>query len=136
MKTLKKLGLLCGLISFFAFAAPVNADDQFGDEWKISVSGSAVTAGSISFSLNFEPDNDGSVRDPISIDTSVAANASKEDIVSLIGNAFSSALAESDFNVDISWGEHIEVEAAEDTANFALTITKNTLQGVSIKIKN
>jgi hypothetical protein len=135
MKTLNKFGLLCGLISFFAFAAPVNADDQFGDEWKISVSGSAVTAGSISFTLNFEPDNDGNARDPISIDAPVAANASQEDIVSSIADAFSKALGENDFNVDISWGEHVEVEAQEDTPNFALTLANNTLQGVSIKIK-
>jgi hypothetical protein len=135
MKTLNKFGLLCSLISFFAFAAPVNADDQFADEWKISASGSAVTAGSISFTLTFEPDNDGNARDPITIDTPVAANASEDDIVSLIGDAFSKALGEDDFDVDISWGEKVEVKAQEDTPNFALTVANNSLQGVSIKIR-
>jgi hypothetical protein len=135
MNTFNKIGLLCGLISFFAFTAPVIAGDQFGDEWKISISGDAVTAGSISFILTFEPDNDGNAGDPITIDTQIAANTSKEDMVSLIGNSFSTALGENDFDVDISWGEQIEVAAEEDTPNFALTVARNTLQGISIKIK-
>jgi hypothetical protein len=135
MKTLSKLGLLCSLIAIFTFSAPLGASDQFGDEWKIGVSGNAVTAGSISFTLTFEPDNDGNAGDPVTIDTQVAANTSEEDIVSLIGDSFSTALGEDDFDVDISWGGQIEVAAEEDTPNFALTVANNTLQGVSIKIK-
>jgi hypothetical protein len=135
MKTLNKIGLLCGLISFFAFAAPVNAADQFSDAWKIGVSGSAGSAGSISFTLTFEPDISGIARDPITIDAPVAANASEEDIVSLIGDSFSKSLGEDDFDVSISWGEHVQIAAEEDTPNFALTVASNTLQGVSIKIK-
>ena len=134
MKTLNKLGLLCGLIGIFAFAAPVSAGDQFSDEWKIGVSGSAVTAGSISFTLTFEPGSDGMARDPITIDTPIAANTSVEDIISAISDAFSTALGEDDFDVEISWGEHVEVEAEGNTPEFALAITRNTLQGVAFKI--
>jgi hypothetical protein len=136
MKTLGKLGLLFGLIGIVAFTAPLSASDRFSDEWKISVSGSAVTAGSISFTLTFEPDSGGMTRDPITIDTPVAANTSEDAIVGLIGDSFSTALGEDDFDVDISWGEHIEIKAEEDTPNIALTVASNTLQGVSIKIKD
>ena len=135
MKTLSKLGLLCSMIAIFTFSAPLGASDQYGDEWKISVSGNATNAGSISFTLTFEPDSGGNAGDPITVDAQIAANTSEEDIVSLIGDSVSTALGEDDFDVDISWGGQIEVAAEEDTPNFALTVANNTLQGVSIKIK-
>jgi hypothetical protein len=133
MKTLNKLGLLCSLIGIFAFAAPVSAGDQFSDEWKIGVSGDAATAGSISFTLSFEQGN-GMARDPITIDTSVAANTSVEGIVSAISDAFSTALGEDDFDVEISWGEQVKVEAEGNTPKFALAISRNTLHGIGFKI--
>jgi len=135
MKTFNKIGLLCGLICFLAFTAPVTAEDQFGDEWKISVAGNAVSAGSVSFTLTFEPDNSGNAGDPITVVTQIGANSSTEDMVSLIGDSFSTALSQDDFDVEISWGEQIRVAAQEDTPNFALIVANNTLQGVSIKIK-
>jgi len=134
VKTLGKLGLLCGLISIFAFAAPVSAADQFSDEWTIDVAGGAVAAGNISFMLTFEPGNDGMARDPINIDIPVAANTSEDDIVDLIGDSFSTALGKDDFAVAISWGEHIKVGAEGNTPEFALKVGSNTLQGVSIEI--
>lgn len=136
MKTLNKLGLLCGLIGVFAFASLVSASDQYSDEWKIGVSGSAVTAGNISFTLTFALGNDGAARDPITIDTPVAANTSEDDIVGLIGDSFSTALGKDGFDVDISWGERVKVDAEGDTPDFALTVASNTLQGVIIQIKD
>jgi hypothetical protein len=135
MKTLGKLGLLCSLIAIFAFSAPVSASDKFSDEWNISVSGNAVTAGTISFKLTFEPGDDGSTRDPVTIETAVAANSSEDDIVGLLGDSISTALGDDDFDVDISWGEKIEVKAEGSTPEFSLTITGNTLKDVKIEIK-
>ena len=136
MRTLNKIGLLCGLIGFFAFAAPLSASDQFDDEWKIGVSGNAVTAGSISFTLTFEPDNNGSARDPITINIPVPANTSEEDIVSLLGDSFSSALGADGFDVAVSWGEHVKVEAEGDLPEFAIALTSNTVQNVNIEIED
>ena len=134
MKTLSKYVQLCGLMSILTFAAPVSAGGQFSNEWEIGVSGSADASGSISFALTFKPANDGTARDPITIVTSVAADTSKDDIVNLIGNSFSAALGEDDFDVGISWGEHVKVAAEGDTPDFALTVGRNTLQSVSIEI--
>jgi hypothetical protein len=136
MRTIRKLGLLCGVIAMFGFTALTFAHDHFGDDWKISVSGDADTGGSIGFTLTFEAADDGTVKAPITIDTPVAADASEDDIADLIGNSFKAVLGDDDFDVDVSWGEHVTVETDGDTPDFVLTIANNTLQGVSIEIQD
>jgi hypothetical protein len=136
MSVIKKIGLLCSAISMLGFTTVTLADDHFDDDWKISVSGGADAGGSISFTLTFEAADDGTVKAPITIDTPVAADASEDDIADLIGNSFKASLGEDEFDVDVSWGEHVKVEANGDTPDFVLTIANNTLQGVSIEIQD
>jgi hypothetical protein len=136
MKALSKLVLLCSLIGIFAFAAPVSASEKFSDDWKVGVSGNAVTAGKISFTLTFESGADGGTNDPIIIQATIPENSSEDDIVGLLGDSFSAALGDDDFDVSISWGEHIEIEAEGNTPEFALTISSNTLKDVKIDIKD
>jgi len=136
MKIINRIGLLCSVVAMCGFSSVVLADDHFNDDWKISVSGDADVGGSVSFTLTFEPAKDGTAKEAITIDTPVAADASEDDIADLIGNSFKAALGEDDFDVDVSWGEHVKVEADGDTPDFAITIANNTLQGVSIEIQD
>jgi hypothetical protein len=136
MKLIRKIGMVCCVVSLFGFSSLAVADDHFNDDWKISVSGDAEAGGAISFTLTFEPAEDGTAKESITIETPVAADASEDDIADLIGNAFTAALGEDNFDVDVSWGEHVKVGAEGDTPDFVITIANNTLQGVSIEIND
>ncbi|MDH3673735.1 MAG: hypothetical protein OES46_21685 [Gammaproteobacteria bacterium] len=134
MNMLRKIMLAAGMTMLTGFLPAAFANDHFSDDWKISVSGDAESGGVVSFTLTFEPPEDGTAREAITIDTPVAADASENDIADLIANSLAAGLDEDGFDVDVSWGEHVEVKAEDDTPDFVITIANNTLQGVSFEI--
>jgi hypothetical protein len=134
MNALSKILLAAGITMLAGFLPMAFAGDHFDDDWKIRVSGDAESGGAVSFTLTFEPAEDGATREAITITTPVAEDASENDIADLIANSLKAGLDKDGFDVDVSWGEHIEVEAEDDTPDFVITIANNTLQGVSFEI--
>ena len=121
-------------LAFFGMNSLAIADDHWSDDWKISVTGKSSSAGTMSFKLTFEPGEDGAAADPVSIDVAIAEGTRDNDVAALITNNFQAALGDDDFNIDQSWGEHILVKTRGKAPDFALELTGNTVQSVSVEI--
>jgi hypothetical protein len=126
-----------GLLLIFCGAASLAvADDHWSDDWKIEVGGRAKSAGTISFELTFEPGEDGTAADAISIDVLVADDSKDNEVAGIITNNFEAVLGEDNFKINQSWGENVTVKARGETTDFALAMTNNSVQGISLEIKD
>jgi hypothetical protein len=114
-------------------AAPVNRN--FDEDWKITVNGKAKSAGAISFRVIFAPSYDGSPGPEKFIEVLVSEGTSENDAADMIGNAFQVILGEDDFNIKVSWGENIKIEAKDDTPDFVLELASSSVQGLSIEVE-
>lgn len=124
------------LLAFFVGTTLAIADDHWSDDWKIEVSGRADSAGTISFQMNFEPAEDGTTADPVSVDVLVPEDTKDNKIAETIANNFSASLDEESYKVNQSWGENVTIKARGKAADYELTMTSSNVQGVSIKIKD
>ncbi len=136
MKIYKLLIALTMFLIIFGVTSLAIADDHWSDDWKIEVKGRANSAGTISFKLTFEPGEDGTAADPVSIDVLVPDDAKDNDIAETIANNFEALLGDENFKVNQSWGENVTVKAKKDTADFELTMISSSVQGISIEIKD
>jgi len=132
----KLLIALTMLLIGFSTTSLAMADDHWADDWKIEVRGRADSAGTISFALTFEPGEDGTAADPVSIDVLVPDDSKDNDIAETIANNFEAVLGDENFKVNQSRGENVTVKAKKDTADFELTMTSSNVQGISIAIKD
>ena len=69
------------------------------------------------------------------VEVLVSEGTSENDVADMIGNAFEVILGEDDFNIKVSWGENIKIEAKDDTPAFVLEIASSSVQGLSIEIQ-
>jgi hypothetical protein len=136
MKIIKQLGLLCVIATLLGIAPTAFADENWSDDWKISINGKTDNGGTLSFTVTFKPNDDGTVRDPVTVSAPIPEDTGENDAADMIGNAFAAILGEDDFDIDVTWGENIKVEANGDTPDFAIVIADNPLQGVSLEIEN
>ena len=136
MKISKLLIVFSALLICFGGASLAIADDHWSDDWKIEVSGRADSAGTISFAINFEPAEDGTTADPISVDVLVPEDTKDNEIAETIANNFSALLGDENFKVNQSWGENVTIKAKRDAADFELSMTSSNVQGISIEIKD
>ena len=136
MKTRIHLAAFTMLLVFFGGTTLAVADDHWSDDWKIEVKGRANSAGTISFKLTFEPGEDGTAADPVSIDVLVPNDAKDNDVAETIANNFEAVLGDENFKINQSWGENVTVKAKKETADFELAMTSSSVQGISIVIKD
>ena len=116
------------------FCTVALADDHWSDDWKIEVEGKAKSAGTIGFQINFEPGEDGTAADPVNIDVLVPEKAKDNDVADTIANNFSAVLDGESYKVNQSWGENVTIHGRRNAADFELTMTNNSVQGISIEI--
>jgi len=133
MKTHKRATGLTILITLF-FTSLAIADEHWTDDWEIVVDGKAESAGTISFTLTFEPGEDGTGANPVTVDVLIPADTSENDVAEIISNDFRAVLGDDGFKIDVSWGETVDVKARRDTADFVLTLSSNSVQGISLEI--
>ena len=124
------------LLAFVGGISLVFAEDHWSDDWKVSVNGKADSGGVISFKLTFEPEGEDARRDPVTVMAPIPDNTKENDIADMMGNAFRAILGDDDFKVDVSWGENVKVKTRGDTPDFLLEITDNSVQGISLKLKD
>ena len=136
MKIRNVLTTLTMPLIVFGLSSLAVADDHWSDDWKIEVKGRADSAGTISFAMNFEPADDGTTADPISVDVLVPKDAKDNDIAETIANNFEALLGDKNFKVNQSWGENVTIKARKDAPDFELTMTGTNVQGISIEIKD
>lgn len=123
----------CLLIGFSIGSLAV-ADDHWSDDWKVEVEGKAKSAGTISFQINFQPGEDGTAADPISIDVLVPEDAKDNDVADTIANNFSAVLDDESYKVNTSWGENVTIHGRRKAADIELVMTSNSVQGISVEI--
>jgi hypothetical protein len=121
-------------LAFFGFTSLIVADDHWSNDWKIEVDGRAKSAGTISFEINFQPGEDGTTADSVSIDVLVPDDAKDDDVAETIANNFEALLGDDNFKVNQSWGKNVTVQARKDTPDFELVMISSSVQGMSIEI--
>lgn len=135
MKTLvRKLGLAAA-VALLGLSPVVHADDHYDNKWKITVQSESDAAGSIGFTLTFEPDKEGNQRESVTVTAPIPENTGENELADLIAAAFKGTLGEDDFKIDVDWGEHVKVHADGDTPDFVVELSNNTVQGLSVVIK-
>jgi hypothetical protein len=131
----RKLGLVAGVVVLLGLAPVTQADDHWDDDWKISVSGKSKSAGSLSFTLTFEPADDGAAREAATVTVAIPEGTGANDMADLISAAFRGTLGDDQFHSEVDWGEHVKVKGKGDTPDFTVAIAQNTVQGLSLAIK-
>lgn len=131
----KKLGLAASVAALLGSAPVTQADDHWDDDWKISVDGKSESAGSLSFTLNFEPADDGAAREPATVTVAIPKGTGANDMADLISAAFRGTLGDDEFHSEVDWGEHVKVKGKGETPDFTVAIAENTVQGLSLVIK-
>ncbi len=136
MKT--KRQLLIAFSIFFAFggASLPAADSEWSGKEKIKVEGKAKSAGTISLQVSFKPAEDGASGDPVKIEIAVSDKTKKNDVAELITNDIRAVLGDEKFKIKTSGGNNVEVKAKGDTPDFAIVMTNNSVQGISLEIDN
>jgi len=134
MKIRKHLTGLAIFLAVFGITSLAIADDHWSDDWRIEVDGRAKSAGTMSFTLTFEPGEEGTGAEPVTIDVQVPAKAKDNDVAEMITNTFRAVLGDDDYKVKQSWGENVLVKARGDTPDLTLELTGNTVQGISLEI--
>ena len=120
-------------LTFIMAPALVLADGHADDSWKIKIDGKSKSKGSIGFKLAFTADKADVTADPVIIDIAVPENTKKKAIAEMVSNGFRGTLGDDKFKIKID-GEDVKVKAKGSTTDFVLTLTNNTVKGVSVRV--
>jgi hypothetical protein len=110
------------------------ADDHWSGNGKITVDGKSKSAGTLSFEISFKPGEEGTAADSLAIDVPVSNKVKQNDIAGIIANSLSAKLGDKNFKVGINGGNKVKVTAKGDSPYFAIEMTSNSVQGISLKI--
>ena len=124
------------LTTLFFIAYPVVADEHWSDDWEIKVDGKSESTGSLNFTVAYEPAEDGTVKDPVSIEALIPEKSSANDVAEIITNTFRATLGDEDFDIDRKWGENVHIDAKHKRPDFGLTLDGSTVQGISVRIES
>ena len=116
------LKMVCVLVASLGIAPLSLANDHWSDDWDIEVDGKSDNGGVVSFRIVFEPAEDGTSRDPITVDAPIGPKTGENDAADLIGNAFEAQLSDEEFKVSVSGGEHVKIKARGDTPDFVVEL--------------
>jgi hypothetical protein len=122
---------------FFAlpgWSSTALSDDHWSGNGKVTVEGKSKSAGMLSFEISFKPGEDGTAADSLAIDVPVANKVRQNDIAGIIANSLSAELGDKNFKVNLVGGNKVKVTAKGDSPYFAIQMTNNSVQGISLKI--
>ena len=88
----------------------------------------------MTFEITSRPPEDGAATDPISIDVLVPDKSKDDEIADVMLNNFEAVLGTDDYKLKKSWGKNVTIKARGKTPDFAIALTNNTVQGVSVAI--
>ena len=117
-----------------SMAALANANDHWSDDWDIEVDGRSDNGGVVSFRIVFEPSEDGTTRDPITVDAPIGPGTGENDAADLLANAFEANLSDEEFRVSVSGGEHVKLKARGDTPDFVVELAGSDIMGLTFDI--
>ncbi|MGI9343699.1 MAG: hypothetical protein ACR2QV_12680 [Gammaproteobacteria bacterium] len=112
------------------------ADGHFSDDSRVILDGRAESDGMIGLQLGFAPAEDGSAPDAVDIEIMVPNDAKPKDIQTTIENNMLAILGEDRFRVRTSGSKKVSVKANKGTPDFAIKLTNNSVEGVSIEIED
>ena len=135
MKTIKLSGIVLVLFALSSVSQLALADDHWSDEWEITVDGKSERRGTITFVMTFEPDDNGTTREEVTIQVLVAYDTDEDEIALFISNNFRALLGDQDFDIDLD-DEQVEIESRGDTPDFALSVSASSVRGIKVELDN